>query len=70
MKNYEKYLKIIKSPHLSEKAAIATEARNEYVFEIAKEATTADVKNAIEYLFNTKVKAVRVLNVKPKPKLT
>lgn len=67
MKN-ERFLKVIKSPHMSEKAAIAAEQRNEYVFEVSKCATKAAVKKAIEKLFDKKVKAVRILNVKSKPK--
>ncbi len=64
----ERLLKIIKRPHMSEKAAIATEKRNEYVFEVTKCATKSVVKDAVEQLFNTKVKAVRILNVKSKPR--
>lgn len=65
---HERFLKVIKSPHLSEKATIAAELRNEYVFEVSKDATKPLVKDAIEYLFKTKVKAVRIVNVKTKPK--
>ena len=64
----ERFLRVIKRPHMSEKAAIGTEKRNEYVFEVTKCATKAIVKDAIEKLFNTKVKTVRILNVKSKPK--
>ena len=64
---YEKFLKVIKAPHLSEKATIAAE-RNEYVFEVSKEATKLQIKGAIEYLFKTKVKTVNIVNVKTKPK--
>lgn len=60
--------KIILSPHMSEKAAIATEKRNEYVFEVMSCATKPEIKKAIEFLFATKVDAVRVSNVKSKPK--
>lgn len=64
----ERYLRIIKSPHLSEKATIAAELRNEYVFEVSKDATKPQVKEAVEFLFKTKVKTVRIVNVKTKPK--
>jgi large subunit ribosomal protein L23 len=63
----ERFLRIIKAPHLSEKATIAAE-RNEYVFEVAKVATKPQIKDAIEFLFKTKVKSVHVVNVKSKPK--
>jgi len=65
----ERLYKIILSTRVSEKATIAAEKRNEYVFKIAADATKPEVKDAIEFLFNTKVKAVRIVNVKPKKKL-
>ncbi len=64
----EKLLTIIRAPHLSEKAALGTEKRNEYVFHVATHATKALVKQAVEKLFKTEVKAVRIVNVKAKPK--
>lgn len=66
--NQERLLKTILSPHLSEKATIAAEKRREYVFEIASDATKPEVKQAIEELFKTQVSAVRIVNVKTKPK--
>ena len=41
---------------------------NQYVFEIAKTATKADVKAAVEQIFAVKVEAVNVVNVKGKNK--
>ncbi len=66
--NHERLLKIILSPHMSEKAAIATEKRRAYVFEVASDANKLEIKNAIELLFKTQVEAVRIVNVKPKPR--
>ncbi len=67
--NQERLLKIILSQHISEKTAIATEKRNQYVFEVIESATKSEVKDAIEFLFNAKVKAVRMVNVRPKKRL-
>lgn len=67
--NQERILKIILSPHVSEKATIGLEKRNEYVFQVIDNATKPEVKDAIEHLFNTKVKSVRIVNVRPKVKL-
>lgn len=67
--NQERFLKIILSPHISEKATIAADKRNEYVFEVGENATKPEIKDAIEFLFNTKVKAVRIVNVRPKKKM-
>jgi len=66
MMNQERLLKIILAPHMSEKAAIGTEKRGEYVFEVCRDSNKAEIKSAIEYLFNTKVEKVRVVNVKTK----
>ena len=64
----EKFLKVLKRPHMSEKAAIGAEKRNEYVFEVTNDANKLLVKDAVEKMFNTKVKDVRIVNVKSKPK--
>jgi len=63
-----KYLSVIRAPRVSEKTARLQEVSNQYVFEVAKDATKADVKSAVEKLFNVKVEAVNVLNVKGKIK--
>ena len=68
MISQERLLKIILSPHVSEKASLGSEHRNEYAFEVASDAIKSEVKDAIEFLFNTKVKAVRIVNVVPKAK--
>ena len=69
MKNQERLLKIILAPHISEKATVATEKHNQYVFEVLKDATKSEIKDAVEFLFNSKVKQVRVTSVKPKARL-
>ena len=63
-----KYLSVIRAPRVSEKTARLQEVSNQYVFEVAKDATKADVKSAVEKLFNVKVEAVNVANVKGKVK--
>ncbi len=57
MKN-EKLLKILLSPHMSEKSA------GQYVFKVAKCADKISIKSAVQFLFQVKVKAVNVVNVK------
>jgi large subunit ribosomal protein L23 len=64
----EHILGVLRAPHISEKAARLQEISNQYVFEIAQVATKADVKAAVEQLFNVKVEAVNVVNVKGKNK--
>lgn len=64
----ERLLQIIIAPHVSEKAARATEKANAYVFKVATYATKPEVKQAVQQLFNAKVSSVRLVNVKPKKK--
>ena len=59
---------VIRAPRVSEKTARLQEVSNQYVFEIAKTATKADVKAAVEQIFDVKVEAVNVVNVKGKAK--
>ena len=59
---------VIRAPRVSEKTARLQEVSNQYVFEIAKAATKADVKAAVEQIFSVNVKAVNVVNVKGKTK--
>lgn len=64
----DKLSRILVTPHMSEKAAIAAEKYSGYVFEVSPKATKADVKKAVELMFKTLVKNVRIVNVKTKPK--
>ena len=59
---------VIRAPRVSEKTARLQEMSNQYVFEVATDATKADVKAAVEQLFDVKVEAVNVVNVKGKNK--
>ena len=59
---------VIRAPRVSEKTARLQEVSNQYVFEVATTATKADVKAAIEQIFDVKVAAVNVVNVKGKAK--
>ncbi|MGO4551685.1 50S ribosomal protein L23 [Lysobacter sp. 2RAF19] len=59
---------VIRAPRVSEKTARLQEVSNQYVFEVAKTATKADIKVAVEQIFDVKVEAVNVVNVKGKNK--
>jgi len=59
---------IIVSPVISEKSTIASE-NNQVVFNVRKEASKPAIKQAIEQLFNVKVKAVNTLLRKGKRKV-
>lgn len=66
--NQERFFQIIYTPYMSEKVAIATEMRRQYAFKVAPDATKPEIKEAIEFLFNTKVESVRVVTMKSKVK--
>ena len=66
--NQERLMRIILSPHMSEKATIAKETRNEYVFKVVRDAKKPEIKQAIELLFKVLVDSVCIVNVKTKPK--
>jgi hypothetical protein len=50
----EKIFSVLRAPRVSEKTARLQEI-NQYVFEVSNEATKADVKAAVEQLFDVKV---------------
>jgi large subunit ribosomal protein L23 len=58
---------IVVKPILTEKS-YGLMAESKYTFEVSKDSTKPEIKDAIEVLFNVKVTAVRIMNVKGKPK--
>jgi large subunit ribosomal protein L23 len=66
--NQERLFQVLQGPHVSEKAAIAADDSNQYVFKVAVDATKAEVKKSVEQLFKVKVDKVRTLKVKGKVK--
>jgi large subunit ribosomal protein L23 len=62
----ERLLNILVAPHISEKSTVLAEKNKQFVFRVAKDATTEEVKKAVEAIFNVKVADVRVLNTKGK----
>lgn len=64
----DRLYKVLLGPHVSEKGTMAADAGNQVVFKIATGANKADVKAAVEALFDVKVENVSVLNVKGKYK--
>jgi len=63
----EELYDIIVAPVITEKSTLASE-NNQVVFKVARHATKPQVKEAVERLFNVKVKAVNTLNRKGKLK--
>ncbi|ALS97290.1 50S ribosomal protein L23 [Lacimicrobium alkaliphilum] len=68
MINEERLLKVVLAPHVSEKSTLAAENSNTVVFKVLKDATKAEIKQAVEKLFEVEVDGVRTVNVKGKTK--
>lgn len=62
----QRRFKLIRRPHISEKATILADKHKQFVFEVQKNTNKSEIKQAVESLFNVKVTSVQVLNVKPK----
>lgn len=61
------YRDIIIAPIITEKSA-SLEAQNTYIFKVDVKANKTSIKQAIEKIFNVKVKEVRTVNSHPKKK--
>jgi len=66
--NQERIFQVLVGPHVSEKAAIAADTSNQYVFKVAVDATKLEIKRAVEQLFKVSVSDVNTLKVKGKVK--
>lgn len=64
--NQSELFKIIVSPVVSEKSYRLGDKNNQVLFKVLPEATKADIKKAVEMLFEVKVDSVRTLSVKGK----
>jgi len=69
MKNIDpRYYDIIVSPVVTEKATLASE-HNKVLFKVASKATKPQIKEAVEKLFDVKVKSVNTLIRKGKVRI-
>jgi large subunit ribosomal protein L23 len=66
--NQERVFQVLVGPHVSEKAAIAADENNQFVFKVAVDATKTEIRKSVEQLFKVKVDSVRTLKVKGKVK--
>jgi large subunit ribosomal protein L23 len=64
----ERLMKILLSPVVSEKSAMAADRANQFGFKVVVDATKPEIAQAVELLFDVKVKNVRTVNVKGKQK--
>jgi large subunit ribosomal protein L23 len=57
---------ILRRPLITEKATLIREVSNTVVFEVEKDATKAEIKQAVEKVFSVSVKGVRTAIVRGK----
>ncbi len=66
--NQERLYQVIKAPHVSEKSARLGDNGNFVVFRVLPDATRAEIRAAVETLFDVKVRDVKTALVKGKVK--
>ena len=57
---------IIKRALITEKGTVMREIQNQYLFEVARDASKIDIKRAIESVFSVKVDQVRTQQIRGK----
>ncbi len=57
---------VLRRPLVTEKSSFQGSKLNQYAFEVHRAATKAQIKEAVEHLFDVEVVRVNVLNVAPK----
>ncbi len=66
--NKARLMRVLIAPRLSEKATKLADQHRQFVFKVLPDATKPEIKQAIEFLFNVKVKNVQTAHVKGKTK--
>ncbi len=61
MAHHERLMAVLQGPHLSEKSHTAAEA-NQVVFKVRPDASKAEIKQAVELMFEVSVDSVTVMN--------
>ncbi|HLL88218.1 MAG TPA: 50S ribosomal protein L23 [Tepidisphaeraceae bacterium] len=61
---------VIIKPLVTEKSTHQQQTRNSYAFEVHRDANKAQIKQAVEQLYDVKVADVRTMNRKGKPRRT
>jgi large subunit ribosomal protein L23 len=59
---------VVRKVLITEKGTVLRETRNQYFFEVARDANKIDIKRAIETIFRVKVDNVRTMQLRGKVK--
>jgi large subunit ribosomal protein L23 len=60
--NKEQLMSVLIAPHVTEKTSLAMQNNNQYTFRVKRNATKTDIKQAVELMFEVKVKGVQIVN--------
>ena len=60
--NREQLMSVLIAPHVTEKTSLAMQNHNQYTFRVRRDATKADIRKAVELMFDVKVAGVQVVN--------
>ena len=66
--NKDRLMQLLVSPVVSEKSTVAADSARQFVFRVLPDASKPEIKKAVELMFDVKVDAVRVVNIKGKSK--
>jgi large subunit ribosomal protein L23 len=66
--NQERMMQVLLRPVVSEKSTALADSSRQFVFQVARDASKPEVRQAVEKLFNVQVDEVRLANVKGKAK--
>ena len=66
--NPERIYTVLVEPHISEKTTLVGDVANQYGFKVRRDATKAEIKQAVETIFDVEVVGVTTANVKGKVK--
>jgi large subunit ribosomal protein L23 len=64
----ERLMTVLLGPHVSEKGTVLAEKHNQMVFRVRPDASKAEIRKAVELMFEVKVEGVQVVNVHGKHK--
>jgi large subunit ribosomal protein L23 len=66
--NQERLMQVILGPHVSEKSTSAADSKSQVVFKVRTDASKAEIRRAVEFLFEVKVARVSVTRIQGKSK--
>jgi large subunit ribosomal protein L23 len=58
----EQLMNVLVAPHVTEKTSLAMQNHNQYTFRVRRDANKADIRKAVELMFDVKVMGVQVVN--------